>query len=96
MLTVDNAKRELGALIRSIRLGCGMKREIFAEKCQLGEQIINRIERGKGSYNPSLIKLVLCHLVLDEHMKVRVSECLKAIYHPPRRRLGPVFRKSFD
>lgn len=91
---VIHARQELGALIRSVRKSRDMKREVFAERCQVGEHIINRIERGKGYYKDDLLKLVIQHLdVKEQAILARMTGYLNVITHPPRRRLGPVFRK---
>ncbi|MEY4602602.1 MAG: hypothetical protein RL292_543 [Candidatus Parcubacteria bacterium] len=96
MSKVTNPRKVLGALIRTVRQGKGIKPEEFAQSCQIDEHIFHRIERGKGNYRSALVKDVIAGLeVREQVVQAELTRYFNKIYHPCRWRLGPVFRKSF-
>lgn len=92
---VREAKVSLGKYLRNLREGCKMETEAVAQRCNVGWNTIDRLEKGSGKYTASLVKRFIRALAIDVSTVFPAIEPYFKIIFPgdnSKQKHGPAFR----
>lgn len=89
--SVKNARRQLGMYLRNLREKAKVAPTVLAEKCQVGWNTINRLERGVGSFTQSLVTRFIEGLGISfSEVCLDINRYFEMIF--PSKVRGPGFR----